>query len=125
MLYSVLVGVEILISIFLIILILLNRSKGSLIGGGFTGGSSSLFGSAGPVNFVTKIIAVLAVSFFVNSMALTFVANRDFSISSVVDEGDGASTLDFNTFLPEEPEALPEEGIPTLQVDQIFDQENQ
>ena len=125
MLYSVLVGVELLISILLVVLILLNRSKGSLMGGGFTGSSSSLFGSAGPVSFVTKIIAVLAVAFFVNSMALTFVANRDFTASSVIGKDEGfPSSLDFDTLAPEELEEQMEGGIPTLPDEQTLHPEN-
>ncbi len=88
MLYGILLGVEVIIAILLVTFILLHRGKGADVGAVFSGGggSTSVFGARGSASFLTKLVATLSLLFLVNSLVLTYVANRDFG-DSVIDDG--------------------------------------
>jgi len=59
----------------IIVLVLLQHGKGADMGAAFGSGSAgSLFGSAGASNFLSKTTAVLAATFFVTSLGLTYLS---------------------------------------------------
>ncbi len=73
--YTAVIILHILVSIFLVIVVLLQAGKGASVGASFGGSSSqTLFGSAGPATFLTKITAGCAVIFMVTSLYLTYMA---------------------------------------------------
>ena len=89
MLYGILLGIEVIVAILLVTFILLHRGKGADVGAVFSGGgggSSSVFGARGSASFLTKLVATLSTLFLVNSLVLTYVANRDFG-DSVIEDG--------------------------------------
>src|SRR3972149_2586299 len=66
---------HILVSIFLVIVVLLQVGKGATIGSSFGGTSSqALFGSSGPVTFLNKITIACAVIFMLTSLYLTYLS---------------------------------------------------
>ncbi len=66
---------HVIVSIFLVIVVLLQAGKGASIGAAFGGASSqTLFGSAGPATFLAKITAACAVIFMMTSLYLTYMA---------------------------------------------------
>ena len=70
--YTILIIAQILIAIGLVALILLQHGKGADAGAAFgSGASSTVFGSQGSSSFLTRITAVLATLFFLNSLALS------------------------------------------------------
>lgn len=73
--YPILLGIEVILAIVVIFLILVYRGKGADVGAVFTG-SSSMFGAKGAVPFTTKLIGTLCAIFIINSLALTYTANR-------------------------------------------------
>ncbi len=83
LLRQVLLGVFILIAIALIVLILLQRGKGSDLGAVFGGGSQSVFGSRGSANILSRITAVLATLFFCVALGLAYIATGDRTVQSV------------------------------------------
>lgn len=71
--HSLLLAIHILVSITLIITILLQSGKGADIGAVFGGaGSQTLFGSAGPADFLNKATRILVVTFLITSLALGY-----------------------------------------------------
>ena len=87
MLYSFLLGLEIVFAAILIVLILLHRGRGSEAGAIFTGSSTaSASGTRSSTSFLTKIIAGLSVVFLLSSLSLAYIANRDFVGGSVVSQ---------------------------------------
>ena len=63
--------VHVVVSLFLILIVLLQTGKGADIGAAFGGGSSqTLFGSAGPGGFLTKITTGVAIIFMITSIGL-------------------------------------------------------
>ena len=86
MTYSILLVFEVLLSIALIALILMQHGKGADAGAAFGGGSSgTVFGSKGSGSFLTRATAILAVLFFVNCLALAYVVSHRTQGASVID----------------------------------------
>ena len=69
--------IHILVCVLLILIVLLQTSKGADIGAAFGGGSSqTLFGSAGPGGFLTKITTGVAIVFMITSIGLAYVSSH-------------------------------------------------
>jgi preprotein translocase subunit SecG len=76
-LQTILLVVQVLVAISLIGLILIQHGKGADAGAAFgSGASSTVFGSQGSSNFLTKITAVLAFVFLANSLSLSYLASQ-------------------------------------------------
>ena len=75
-LYPFLIVVHILICVALIIVVLLQSSKGEGLAGAFGGGglSGAVFGGRGAATFLSKATTVLAICFMATSIVLTFVS---------------------------------------------------
>ncbi len=86
----VLVG-HVLAALAIIGLILIQQGKGADMGAGFgAGASSTVFGSSGAGNFLTKATTWIAIGFFLTSFALAYFAKqksaegRDLGIPKVI-----------------------------------------
>lgn len=72
---SMLQAVQVISSLAIIALVLLQQGKGADMGSAFGGGSAgSMFGSAGAANFLSRMTKWAAVIFFVSTGALAWVA---------------------------------------------------
>ena len=93
MLVNVILTVQIMTALGMIGLILIQHGKGADMGAAFGSGSSgSLFGASGSANFLSRTTAVLAVIFFVSTLALAYFGNaRPASTGSVL-EGPATTT---------------------------------
>ena len=68
---------HIIVCIGLILVVLLQTGKGAEIGAVFGGGSSStIFGSSGAGNFLTKLTTGMAIVFMITSLALGYFAGQ-------------------------------------------------
>ncbi|MBI5894187.1 MAG: preprotein translocase subunit SecG [Deltaproteobacteria bacterium] len=84
--FTLIVTLHVSVSIFLIIVVLLQAGKGASIGAAFGGASSqTLFGSSGPAPFLTKITAGCAVIFMITSITLTYMSAHRFKSSIMKD----------------------------------------
>ena len=86
---AVITVLHVLVCIFMIAVILLQRGKGADAGAVFGGaGSSTVFGSRGAGNFLTKLTTASAVVFMVTSMTLSIMgtSGSDESLFDDVDE---------------------------------------
>lgn len=82
---SALLIVQVILSICLIVLVLMQHGKGADAGAAFgSGASSTVFGSKGSGNFLSKTTAVMATLFFVVCMALAYVTSHRNSVDSVL-----------------------------------------
>lgn len=80
----ILLVVHVILALGIITLVLLQKGKGASEGASFGGGASSVFGASGSSNFLSKSTAILATLFFINSLALAYLAaNRDAPISVI------------------------------------------
>ena len=71
---AVITVLHVLVCIFMIAVILLQRGKGAEIGAVFGGaGSSTVFGSRGAGNFLTKLTTASAIIFMLTSLTLSYM----------------------------------------------------
>ena len=85
---TILLAVQILSALGMIGLILVQHGKGADMGAAFGGGSSgSLFGATGSANFLSRSTSVLAVVFFVSTLALAYFGTAQPRANSSVLEG--------------------------------------
>ena len=62
--------------IFLVLVVLLQTGKGADMGAVFGGSSSTVFGSSGAGNFLTRLTTATAVIFMLTSISLTYLSAR-------------------------------------------------
>ncbi len=95
---AVITALHVIVCIFLVAVVLLQRGKGAQVGAVFGGGAgATMFGSRGAGNFLTKLTTGAAVVYMVTSLSLSYLG-----ITGADDRlfEDGAL-----------PEAIPEESI--------------
>ena len=95
--WGLLLVVHVLVAVALVGLILLQHGKGADAGAAFgSGASSTVFGSSGSSNFLSKTTAVLAALFFVLSMTLGYMAANRSQPTSIADgiESNTTQSLD-------------------------------
>ena len=68
--------VHVLVSIGLILVVLLQTGKGAEVGAVFGGSSSTIFGSSGAGNFLTRLTTGMAIVFMITSLTLGYFAGR-------------------------------------------------
>ena len=86
--------VHVIVCIGLILVVLLQTGKGAEIAAVFGGGSSStIFGSSGAGNFLTKLTTAMAIVFMITSLTLGYFAGQRPS-SSIFDSRSPASQPD-------------------------------
>ena len=82
-----LTALHIMVCIVLILVVLLQRGKGSDIGAALGGGSSNtVFGSRGAGNFLTKLTSACAVIFMCTSLSLSYLGTQAASVTIFDDE---------------------------------------
>jgi preprotein translocase subunit SecG len=117
---TIILVVHLLIAIALIGVVLLQRSEGGALGLG-SGGAGSLFSSRGVANVLTRTTAVLAVAFFMTSIALTMIARKEHAPASVFDQvkpaqnGQPAQPGGNSSVLPQLPPASQTPQVPVGQ----------
>jgi len=74
--YTVVTIVHIIACLFLIGVVLLQQGKGADMGAVFGGSSSTIFGSSGAGNFLTRLTTGMAVVFMLTSLTLTYSSAR-------------------------------------------------
>jgi preprotein translocase subunit SecG len=74
---TVLTVLHVIVCIFLIAVVLLQRGKGAEMGAVFGGGASStVFGSRGAGNFLTKLTTGSAIVFMLTSLTLSYISTQ-------------------------------------------------
>ena len=116
--HTLLFVLQVLVAIALIGIILIQHGKGADAGAAFgSGASSTVFGSRGSGNFLTRTTAVLAFVFLLNSLVLAYIStqriNKDESIMQNVE----VNITEEQISIPETVEEVPaftESDVPVL-----------
>jgi preprotein translocase subunit SecG len=83
---AILLVAQVLLSISLIILVLLQHGKGADAGAAFgSGASATVFGAKGSGNFLTKATAIIATLFFLTCLSLAYLASHREGPTSIID----------------------------------------
>jgi preprotein translocase subunit SecG len=85
-LYSLILGVHIIVCLLLVIVVLLQSGKAADLAGAFGGmGSQSTFGPRGAATFLSKMTTTLAILFMVTSLSLWILAANRSAPKTVVE----------------------------------------
>lgn len=83
---ALLLVAQVLLSISLIALVLLQHGKGADAGAAFgSGASATVFGAKGSGNFLTKATSIIATLFFITCLSLAYLASHREGPSSIMD----------------------------------------
>ncbi|MAZ07248.1 MAG: preprotein translocase subunit SecG [Rickettsiales bacterium] len=100
--FAVVLSIHIIVCIFLVVLVLLQKSEGGGLGiGQSSAGLGDFLSARGTSNLLTKTTSFLAVCFFLTSLSLVIVANKNFNKGSIIDSTDD-SIIDRLDLIPEE-----------------------
>lgn len=116
--FSVLVVLQVIISVALIGLVLIQHGKGADAGAAFgAGASGTVFGAKGSANFLSRSTAALAAAFFITSLALAYMVshggNQGGSLADQMQEEAPAVVIEEDLpTIPEESAAAEEESAP-------------
>ena len=115
MIYTILMVSAVVLSILIIFFILMQKGKGDA-SGMFGGGSSgAVFGASGAGSFITKLTTFLVFLFFLNCLALAYIAKSNVSEESIIitdDVGIEEQNSDVLQGQSEENNSLDEINIP-------------
>jgi preprotein translocase subunit SecG len=98
---TIVIVIHILTSIGLILVVLLQQGKGAEMGAVFGGSSSTIFGSSGAGNFLTRLTTGMAIVFMITSLTLGYFAGRKPS-----------ATIFDNRARSVEPRTVPQSSLP-------------
>ncbi len=99
--FTIVLSIHLVICVFLVILVLLQKSEGGGLGIGQSGGMGDFMSSRGTANFLTKSTTFLAVCFFLTSFGLAMLANKEYNKKSILDSSED-SIIDRLELIPEE-----------------------
>lgn len=107
---NVLLVIQLLISIVLTFLILIQRSEGGALGIG-GGGGGGLMSGRSATNSITKLTAILGAAFIVNCMILSIVFNKENQSRSLIDVEAAEAPLTVTTEAPDNANPLGEVSV--------------
>jgi preprotein translocase subunit SecG len=75
MLQSIINVIHVAVCITLILIVLLQQSKGGGLGGALGAGASQVFGGRGSANFMTRLTGIVATIFMLTSASLAYLSS--------------------------------------------------
>jgi preprotein translocase subunit SecG len=75
MLTSIINVIHVVVCLFLILVILLQQSKGGGLSGSLGAGATQVFGGRSSTNFMTRLTGVLATLFMLTSLSLAYLSS--------------------------------------------------
>jgi len=86
MLYVLVLTIHVAICLGLIIVVLMQSSKGGGLSGVFGGSSQAVFGGRGAAPALVKVTSVLAITFGLSSLSLAFLATKQRVAKTAIQE---------------------------------------
>ena len=78
---------QVVLAVLLVGLVLIQQGKGATAGAGFGGGASgTVFGSRGSGSFITRMTAIIATFFLLNSLFLAYLYANNAQSDSLLDK---------------------------------------
>ena len=102
--FAIVLSIHIIICLFLIVMILLQRSEGGGLGigqAGSGGGLGDYLSARSTSNILTKTTSFLALCFFITSFSLVLISNKEYKKESIIDSSED-SIIDRLDLIPEE-----------------------
>jgi preprotein translocase subunit SecG len=109
--------IHVLACIFLVLVVLLQTGKGADMGAVFGGSSSTVFGSTGAGNFLTRLTTAAAIIFMVTSLSLTYLSGHQTTATVFDSEPVADSAEPPPAAMPIEPDTAAQPAAPEAPVD--------
>ncbi len=110
---TILIIINVFSALAIIVLALMQTSKGDMGSAFGGGGSQSVFGSRGSANFLSRATAIMCTIFFISSLSLAYIYAKRSDSASVVTSG---SVIDQSATAVETDNEIPSiEGLPTIE----------
>ena len=110
---TILIIINVFSALAIIVLALMQTSKGDMGSAFGGGGSQSMFGSRGSANFLSRTTAIMCAVFFISSLSLAYIYAKRSESASVVTSG---SVIAQPTTSIETDNELPTiDGLPTIE----------
>ncbi|HEY6199031.1 MAG TPA: preprotein translocase subunit SecG [Candidatus Binatia bacterium] len=103
---------HVIVSIGLILVVLLQTGKGAEMGAVFGGSSSTIFGSSGAGNFLTRLTTGMAIVFMITSLTLGYFSGRHSSTSVFDTRSESAPARPAQPAPGAAPQTLPSPSAP-------------
>ena len=103
---------HVIVSIGLILVVLLQTGKGAEMGAVFGGSSSTIFGSSGAGNFLTRLTTGMAIVFMITSLTLGYFSGKHSSTSVFDTRSESAPARPAQPAPGAAPQALPPPSAP-------------
>ena len=81
---NIILTLNLILAIFLVVIILIQKSEGGALGIGAS--QESFVSSRSASNFLTKLTAIIATLFIITSISLTIIAQKEIPTSSVLEK---------------------------------------
>jgi preprotein translocase subunit SecG len=75
MLQSIINVIHVVVCLFLILIVLLQQSKGGGLSGSLGAGASQVFGGRSSTNFMTRLTGIMATLFMLTSISLAYLSS--------------------------------------------------
>jgi len=75
MLQSIINVIHVVVCLMLIMIVLLQQSKGGGLGGSLGAGATQVFGGRGSANFMTRLTGIVATIFMLTSASLAYLSS--------------------------------------------------
>lgn len=103
---ALLMVAQVLLSISLITLVLLQHGKGADAGAAFgSGASATVFGAKGSGNFLTKATSIIATLFFITCLSLAYLASHREGPSSIMESVVETEMIEQNNTVLQQPDS--------------------
>lgn len=124
---TILIIVNVFAALAIIVLALMQQSKGDMGSAFGGGGSQSMFGSRGSANFLSRMTAIMCAVFFISSLSLAYIYAKRADSSSVVEQSvfeqlEPTSDSEVPSLEPErDSSSMPtlDSEIPSLETDEV------
>ena len=113
---TILIIVNVFAALAIIVLALMQQSKGDMGSAFGGGGSQSMFGSRGSANFLSRLTAIMCAVFFISSLSLAYLYAKRAESSSVVGGNSVIQSSEVPTIDEQEPSI--DTGVPTIGEDE-------
>lgn len=103
---AILLVAQVLLSVSLIALVLIQHGKGADAGAAFgSGASATVFGAKGSGNFLTKSTSIIAALFFATCLALAYMASNREGPSSIMESVIETQSIEQGATILKQPES--------------------
>lgn len=115
---TILIIINVFAALAIIVLALMQTSKGDMGSAFGGGGSQGMFGARGSANFLSRTTSVMCAVFFVSSLSLAYIYAQRANSSSVVESSVIESVNEVPSIDVEVPVTEEQSTIPTVSDDQ-------